>query len=58
MSDLIIRDRKGYARRRPMAEPYTRPGIWTDLRSMLVDLGLATLFWCGLIVALYWLWLR
>ena len=51
-------DRRGhpYYVRRAQADPYTRPGIWTDVRSMLFDVGLALLFWVGIIAAVWW-WL-
>lgn len=58
MSDLIIRDKRGYARRRPQAHPYVKPGIWPNLGALLLDVGLALLFWVGIIAGLYWLWTR
>lgn len=40
------------------AHPFEKPGVWPSLRAMTFDVGLAVLFWIGLLAGLYWLMTR
>lgn len=54
MTDRNVRQGRYYVRR-PQAAPYVKPGVWPSVGAMLLDVGLAVLFWVGLLAGLAWL---